>query len=52
VARNPRVSLNFAGDGRGGDIVVLTGSAIADPAAPAAGAVPAYVEKYAQSSRG
>jgi PPOX class probable F420-dependent enzyme len=41
---NPRVSLNFDGNGRGGDIVVLSGTAAMDEAA---GTVPAvYLEKY------
>jgi PPOX class probable F420-dependent enzyme len=44
---NPRVALNFAGDGQGGDIVVLSGRASIDRNAPAAHAVPAYCEKYA-----
>ncbi|MBI5105813.1 MAG: TIGR03667 family PPOX class F420-dependent oxidoreductase [Solirubrobacterales bacterium] len=43
---NPRVSLNFGGDGRGGDIVVLSGRAELRPEAPPAHAVPAYREKY------
>lgn len=47
IARNPRVALNLDGDGLGGDIVVLTGSAQIDTAAPPADQVPAYVEKYA-----
>jgi PPOX class probable F420-dependent enzyme len=45
---NPRVSLNFAGDGQGGDIVVLIGTAVVDPEAPAADAVPEFVAKYAE----
>src|SRR5690242_20069743 len=36
VPKNPLVSLNFAGDGQGGDIVVLLGTAVVDPQAPAA----------------
>ena len=47
IAHNPRVALNLDGDGMGGDIVVLTGVAQIDPAAPPADQVPAYVEKYA-----
>ena len=43
---DPRVSLNFAGDGRGGDIVVLSGRATVEPDAPPADRVDAYVEKY------
>ena len=46
IEANPRVSLNFAGDGRGGDIVVLSGPAtIAEPPSER---VDAYVEKYAE----
>ncbi len=47
VAANPRVSLNFAGDGRGGDIVVLTGTAELRPDDPPAHQVPEYLAKYA-----
>lgn len=46
VEANPRVSLNFAGDGGGGDIVVLSGLATVDRDAPPADRVAAYVEKY------
>ena len=46
IEANPRVSLNFAGDGQGGDIVVLSGRAAVDEAiGPASGVAP-YVEKY------
>jgi PPOX class probable F420-dependent enzyme len=44
---NPNVSLNFAGDGRGGDIVVLSGRATVDRDGPRANQVGAYVAKYA-----
>ena len=43
---NPNVSLNFAGDGRGGDIVVLSGTATLRDGPPA-DQVPAYIQKYA-----
>jgi len=36
IEANPRVALNFAGDGRGGDIVVLSGRASIDSGAPSA----------------
>jgi PPOX class probable F420-dependent enzyme len=46
IARNPQVALHLDGDGRGGNIVVLTGTAqIIDPA-PLATEVPVYLEKY------
>jgi PPOX class probable F420-dependent enzyme len=51
LARNGRVALNLDGDGRGGDIVVLTGDCATDPAAPPADANPAYVAKYAEGFR-
>jgi PPOX class probable F420-dependent enzyme len=51
VETNPRVSLNFAGNREGGDIVVLSGRATADPDAPAAHEVPAYAEKHADGFR-
>lgn len=45
IERNPRVALNLDGDGRGGDIVVLTGEArVSDD--PPADQVPEYVAKY------
>lgn len=46
IGRNPRVSLNFDGDGLGGDIIVITGEAHVDRDAPPADQVPAYAEKY------
>jgi len=46
VEANPNVTLNFAGDGRGGDIVVLSGHATPDTTLPAADASPAYLAKY------
>ena len=46
VDRNPRVTLNFHGDGRGGDIVVLSGSASIDGDAPPADRSPGYLAKY------
>ena len=49
IERNPRVALNLDGDGRGGDIVVLTGDARIDPGAPPADAVPDYVAKYREA---
>lgn len=52
IAANPRVSLNFNSNANGGDIVVLTGDAWLDPAAPPANTLPAYVEKYASGLQG
>jgi PPOX class probable F420-dependent enzyme len=46
LRRSPRVSLHFDGDGKGGDIVVLSGEARSSPQEPPADQVPAYVEKY------
>jgi PPOX class probable F420-dependent enzyme len=47
IARSPRVALHLDGNGRGGDIVVVTGdAAVSDD--PPADEVPAYVEKYAE----
>src|SRR5215212_8875185 len=43
---NPHVTLNFAGDGRGGDIVVLSGTAMLDRDASGAAEDSAYVRKY------
>jgi PPOX class probable F420-dependent enzyme len=46
VEANPRVTLNFAGDGRGGDIVVLSGRAAVDADAPPADRAGEYRAKY------
>lgn len=43
---NPQVSVNFAGDGRGGDIVVLSGTAAPAPGEARADENPAYRAKY------
>ena len=47
IAANPRVALHFDGDGRGGDVVVLSGMARIDQDAPPADAWPAWLRKYA-----
>lgn len=46
IARNPIVALNFDGDGRGGDIVVMTGTAQIEPDAPPPHEIEAYLAKY------
>ena len=43
---NPRVTLNFGGDGQGGDIVVFSGTAAVDPKRPRADANEPYLSKY------
>jgi PPOX class probable F420-dependent enzyme len=48
VEANPLVSLNFAGDGGGGDIVVLSGTAAIDGDAPGADRDDDYVAKYSE----
>jgi PPOX class probable F420-dependent enzyme len=48
IARNPKVTLNFDGDGRGGDIVVLSGTAEVDESGPSAAENTAWVAKYAR----
>jgi PPOX class probable F420-dependent enzyme len=40
------VTLNFAGDGQGGDIVVLSGTATLDREGPGADRDAGYVAKY------
>jgi PPOX class probable F420-dependent enzyme len=47
IEANRHVSLNFAGDGGGGDIVVISGDAEIDQNAPPAGEAPDYLAKYA-----
>jgi PPOX class probable F420-dependent enzyme len=46
IAARPRVSLNLDGNGDGGDVVVVLGSAAVTDGPPA-DALPGYVEKYA-----
>ena len=46
IAVNPRVSLHLDGNGHGGDIIILTGEARIDEAAPASSRVPDYQSKY------
>lgn len=52
IERNPKVALNLDGDGDGGDIIVLTGTAAIDEIAPPAVGVPAYLEKYREPIAG
>jgi PPOX class probable F420-dependent enzyme len=46
IEANPRVSLNFASDGGGDDIVVLLGQAAVDRDAPPADQAGDYLAKY------
>jgi PPOX class probable F420-dependent enzyme len=46
IEANPRVSLNFGGDGGGGDIVVLLGEATVDRDAPPPNQAADYLAKY------
>lgn len=48
IAANPYVALHFDGDGKGGDIVVLTGEAVITAGASPADQNQKYVEKYSQ----
>jgi PPOX class probable F420-dependent enzyme len=48
VEANPLVTLNFDGDGRGGDIVVLSGEARIDRDGPGADGDGDYVAKYSE----
>lgn len=48
---NPHASLNFDGNGRGGDVVVFAATARRVPDEPAAHDNRAYVEKYANGMR-
>ena len=46
VRRNPRVTLNLDGDGRGGDIIVLSGYAEIADDQPLSHEFPPYLAKY------
>ncbi len=52
IGRNARVSLHFDGDGRGGNIIVLTGEARIVEPAPTLTEIPAYLTKYADGIKG
>ena len=49
IQQNPRVALNFDGNGQGGDIIVITGEAHVSTEDPPADQLPTYVKKYADS---
>ncbi len=49
LQKNARVSLNFDGNGKGGDIIVLTGEAHTSPEDPSADQNPVFVAKYQDS---
>jgi PPOX class probable F420-dependent enzyme len=46
IQANQQVTLNFGGDGRGGDIVVLSGRAAIDQDTSPADRSPDYLQKY------
>ncbi|MBE3560841.1 MAG: TIGR03667 family PPOX class F420-dependent oxidoreductase [Ktedonobacteraceae bacterium] len=46
LRQNPHVALNFDENGRGGDVIVFTGTVSISQSDPPADRVPAYVEKY------
>ena len=48
IEGSPKVSLHLDGDGRGGDIVVISGEARVVADSPKAHEIPEYVEKYRQ----
>ena len=48
IWRNPKVSLHFNGDDRGGNIIIVPGEAYLDKEAPMADQVENYIEKYRQ----
>src|SRR5215203_1490248 len=52
IKQNPTVALNFDSDGRGGNVVVFTCTAIIDQQAPSLDQIPAYAEKYAPNISG
>ena len=52
LTADPRVSLNFDGDGEGGDIVVISGRASIERDAPPADRDPDYLAKYDEKIAG
>jgi PPOX class probable F420-dependent enzyme len=51
IQARPRVSLHFDGNGKGGDIVVLTGTARRVDGHPQSHEVPEYVAKYGEAMK-
>jgi PPOX class probable F420-dependent enzyme len=51
IASHPRVAIHLDGDGRGGDIVTVTGDARIVTDTPPADRVPEYVAKYREGMR-
>ena len=49
IQQNSRVALNFDGNGKGGDIIVITGQVQLSPDDPPAYQVPDYTKKYSES---
>jgi len=47
LAGNPNVNLHLEGNGRGGEILALTGTAVVDTSLPRADNDSAYIAKYA-----
>jgi len=50
IRRNPRVTLNLDGDGRGGDVIVLSGRAEIVGDQPLPHEFPPYVAKYREAA--
>ena len=48
IRAHPQVALNFDGNGKGGDIIVITGEARIVEGDPPTHEVPAYVAKYGE----
>lgn len=46
IQQNPEVALNFDSDGRGGDIIIFSGTAVIDSNHPPADQVADYIGKY------
>jgi PPOX class probable F420-dependent enzyme len=49
LAANPRAALHLEGNGQGGDIVILEGTAELDPSLEPADASPEYVARYSDA---
>ena len=52
IERSAKVSLHFASDSEASEVIVLTGTAQADPSAPPADQVKPYIEKYTDGIAG
>ena len=52
LAAHPQLALNLDSDGTGGDMIIVSGTAVRDPGQPAADRHPGYLVKYGDAMTG